>query len=225
MSTANKTEDAWSSTLKINEIFYSIQGESAYAGLPCVFIRLTYCNLRCTYCDTTYAFYEGIERTLKDILAEVEQHRCPLVEVTGGEPLLQKNVLPLLSALCDRGYEVLLETGGHMDIAPVDPRVKRVMDIKCPSSGESQKFFWPNLEQLRATDQIKFLIGDREDYLWAKQIIEEKKLSAICPLIISAVFGRLDYARLAGWVLEDHLPVRFQLPLHKFIWPHQSRGV
>ncbi len=212
-------------SLKVNEIFYSIQGESTYAGLPCVFVRLTYCNLRCTYCDTAYAFYEGDELTIEEILARVEAFRCNLVEVTGGEPLVQKNSLPLLRALCDAGYEVLLETGGHMDIAPVDKRVKRIMDIKCPSSGESAKVRWQNIDLLTSEDQVKFVIGDRADFEFACDTLHKYKLNETCPVLFSPVFGQLENKTLAEWILEEHLPVRMQLQMHKYIWPPDRRGV
>ena len=217
--------DAQNLTLKVNEIFYSIQGESTYAGLPCVFVRLTYCNLRCTYCDTAYAFYEGEDLTIEEILALVEAFHCNLVEVTGGEPLVQKNSLPLLRALCDAGYEVLLETGGHMDIAPVDKRVKRIMDIKCPSSGESAKVRWQNIDLLTSEDQVKFVIGDRADFEFARDTVRKYTLNETCPVLFSPVFGRLENKTLAEWILEDHLPVRMQLQMHKYIWPPDQRGV
>ncbi|HHJ51741.1 MAG TPA: radical SAM protein, partial [Caldithrix abyssi] len=172
-------------TLKINEIFFSIQGESTYAGLPCVFVRLTYCNLRCTYCDTTYAFTEGRDMSLEEILTQVERYGCRLVEITGGEPLLQKNVYPLMTELCDRGYRVLLETGGHMSIRSVDSRVVRIMDIKCPSSGESGKNDWSNIEALTARDEVKFVIGNREDYEWAKRILFQHTLNERCTVLFS----------------------------------------
>ncbi len=217
--------DARNLTLKVNEIFYSLQGESTYAGLPCVFVRLTYCNLRCTYCDTTYAFYEGEDLTIEEILARVEAFRCNLVEVTGGEPLVQKNSLSLLRALCDAGYEVLLETGGHMDIAPVDKRVKRIMDIKCPSSGESAKVRWQNIDLLTSEDQVKFVIGDRADFEFARDTVFKYKLHEKCPVLFSPVFGRMENKTLAEWILEEHLPVRMQLQMHKYIWPPEQRGV
>lgn len=212
-------------TLKINEIFYSIQGESTYAGLSCVFIRLTGCNLRCSYCDTAYAFYEGEDKTFSEILEQVKSYNCNLVEITGGEPLIQKDVLPFMHELCERGYEALLETGGHMDISGVDSRVKRIVDIKCPSSGESEKVLWKNIDYLDKNDQLKFVVATREDYLWAKDVIAGRCLAAICPLILSPVFGKIDYAMLAKWILEDHLPVRLQLQMQKFIWPPDARGV
>lgn len=212
-------------TLKINEIFFSIQGESTYAGLPCVFVRLTYCNLRCTYCDTSYAFTEGRDMALEEILSQVEGYGCRLVEITGGEPLLQKNVHLLMTELCDRGYQVLLETGGHMSIRTVDSRVVRIMDIKCPSSGESDKNDWSNIEALTARDEVKFVIGNREDYEWAKRILFQHKLNERCTVLFSPVFNALPNRQLAEWILEDKLPVRFQLQLHKYIWEPDRRGV
>jgi len=217
--------DSTKHTLVINEIFYSIQGESTAAGKPCVFIRLTYCNLRCTYCDTAYAFSEGREMTLEEIMQQVRSFNCDLVEVTGGEPLLQKNVHSLLTMLCDAGYEVLLETGGQMDIQPVDDRVTRIMDIKCPSSGESDKNRWQNISLLRPQDEVKFVVGDRADYEWAANLISEYGLNEKCTVLISPVFAKINYEELARWILHDHLPVRMQLQMHKYIWPPDKRGV
>ncbi|MBD3223601.1 MAG: radical SAM protein [Caldithrix sp.] len=213
-------------TLRINEIFFSIQGESTYAGQPCIFIRLSYCNLRCNYCDTEYAFYEGTEHTLVDILNETAQFDAKLVEITGGEPLLQNNVLALMQELSNRGYNVLLETAGHRDISVVDERVIRIMDIKCPSSGESQKMYWKNLEYLTHKDQVKFVIGHRLDYDYAKDITKKYNLSAkVHAVLFSPVFGLLDNRVLSEWILQDQLPVRFQIQLHKYIWEPDRRGV
>lgn len=212
-------------SLKVNEIFYSLQGESTQIGRPCVFIRLTYCNLRCTYCDTQYAFFEGNEMSVADILRSVETYQCRLVEVTGGEPLIQKNVLPLLTALCDGGYEVMLETAGHRDISPVDPRVKRIMDIKCPTSGESDKNLWSNIGHLRATDEVKFVVGSIEDMEWARDIITRYELTGICPVIFSPVFDKLGYREMADWILQSHLQIRMQIQLHKLVWEPDTRGV
>lgn len=211
--------------LKVNEIFYSIQGESTYAGLPCVFVRLTYCNLRCNYCDTEYAFYEGQEMSIEQIVQQVTGYRCRLVEVTGGEPLIQPAVYPLLKQLADNGFEVLLETGGHMDINQVDPRVKRIVDVKCPSSGEAKKMHWPNLKVLKADDQVKFVIGDRIDFDYAVNVVKDYKLTERCSVLFSPVFGRLKNLTLAEWILESGLPVRMQIQLHKYIWPPEQRGV
>lgn len=221
----NSASDALQNTLKINEIFYSIQGESTFAGRPCIFVRLTYCNLRCTYCDTEYAFHEGEERTLQQIMQEIKEYACDLVEITGGEPLIQKNVYPLMTNLADAGYTVLLETGGHLNIAQVDPRVRRIVDIKCPSSGESDKVHWDNIALLTDLDEVKFVIGDREDYEWAKAILEKYNLNERCPVLFAPVFGQLKNKHLAEWILEDRLNVRFQLQMHKYIWPPEQRGV
>ena len=220
-----KTIKSKENQLRINEIFFSIQGESTFAGLPCVFVRLTYCNLRCSYCDTEYAFYEGDWRSFDDIITEIKNYNCPLIEVTGGEPLLQENVLPFMSRLCDEKFIVLLETAGHMDISQVDKRVKRIMDIKCPSSNESHKMFWPNIEKLNSNDQVKFVIGNFEDYRFAKEIINKYHLNEICIILLSPVFGELNAQELAEWILEDNLPVRMQLQMHKFIWEPETRGV
>jgi 7-carboxy-7-deazaguanine synthase len=211
--------------LRINEVFFSIQGESTYAGLPCIFVRLTYCNLRCSYCDTEYAFHEGDWRDFDDIIREVKSYNCNLVEVTGGEPLLQENVHPFMKRLCDEGFDVMLETGGHMDISAVDKRVKRIVDIKCPSSGETEKMFWQNINHINSNDQLKFVVGSREDYEFVKETITKYSLSGKCPLLISPVFGTIDLEQFAGWILEDKLGVRMQLQMHKYIWPPDQRGV
>ncbi len=211
--------------LFVNEIFFSIQGESTHAGRPCVFVRLSGCDLRCTYCDTQYAYHEGQKRSLESILQTVRSFNCPLVEITGGEPLLQANVLPLMSRLADEGFEVLLETGGHRDISAVDPRVQRIVDIKCPSSGEEQANRWQNIEELRAGDQIKFVVGDRDDYEYAQRVIETYALTARCTVLISPVFGKIKARTLADWILRDRLDVRLQLQMHKYIWPPDMRGV
>jgi 7-carboxy-7-deazaguanine synthase len=212
-------------TLKINEIYYSLQGESTHSGRPCVFVRLTYCNLRCTYCDTEYAFYDGRELTLLEIIEKVKSYNCPLVEITGGEPLIQKNVLPLMGYLCDSGFEVLLETAGHIDICEIDPRVKRIMDIKCPSSGESEKTLWKNIECLKDDDEVKFVVGTQEDLDYSKEIIEKYSLGNRCPVIISPVFDKISYQEIADWILHSHLPIRMQIQLHKIIWEPDARGV
>jgi 7-carboxy-7-deazaguanine synthase len=212
-------------TLIINEIFHSIQGESSHMGRPCVFIRLTYCNLRCSYCDTEYAFYEGNEMSIDEILGIVRGYNCKLVEVTGGEPLWQENVHGLMRQLCDQGYEVLLETGGSLSIASVDPRVQRIVDFKCPSSKMVKKNLWENVQYLKNSDEVKFVIGDREDYEWAKEKIEEHGLTRRCPVLMSVVFGELEPLQLAEWMLEDKLNVRFQLQMHKYIWKPEARGV
>jgi len=213
-------------TLTINEIYHSIQGESTWAGRPCVFVRLTFCDLRCTYCDTEYAFYEGKKWTLPDIVAEVAKLKCLLVEITGGEPLLQKNVLPLMTMLCDAGHTVLLETSGAHDISTVDPRVHRIMDLKTPGSGEVEKNLWSNIEHLSKRDEVKFVIGSREDYEWSREKISRFDLSARCNAVLfSPIFGRIDPREIVEWILADRLDVRFQLQMHKFIWSPTQRGV
>ncbi len=213
-------------TLKINEIFFSIQGESTFAGRPCVFVRLTACDLRCTYCDTAYAFYEGIKRTIADILGEVRSHNCPLVEVTGGEPLLQPNVHPLMQALCDEGNTVLIETSGAHNIGQIDPRVRRIMDLKCPDSGESHRNLTENLPLLNHQDEVKFVVGSEKDYVWARDQIRRggwsKRVNAV---LISPVFGKITPLDLATWILADNLEVRMQLQMHKLIWDPNKRGV
>ena len=246
-----------SDSLVVNEIYLSLQGESTFAGLPCAFVRLTACNLRCSYCDTAYAFTEGRPMSLSAIRAELErlakpfpaaagseaQQRLPLIELTGGEPLLQKNVLPLMSDLCDKGFTVLLETSGAHDIGGVDPRVHRIMDLKCPSSGEAGRNHWANLPLLKRTDEIKFVIGTNEDYEWVKRITTEHQLAKTCPLLVSWVHplkpeqqhaslkpapaGQTPIARqqLAERIISDALPVRLQVQLHKILWPPDQRGV
>ena len=213
-------------TLKINEIYQSIQGESTWAGLRCVFVRLTACDLRCTYCDTEYAFYDGKKRALDDILAEVLAFDCPLVEITGGEPLLQKNVLPLMTALCDAGRTVLIETSGAHDISQIDPRVHRIMDLKTPGSGECSRNLWSNIAHLAKRDEVKFVIGSREDYEWSREQLRMHDLAARCGCVLfSPVFGRIEPREIVEWIVADRLPVRFQLQLHKFIWDPRQKGV
>ncbi|MSO22411.1 MAG: radical SAM protein [Acidobacteria bacterium] len=211
--------------MKINEIYQSIQGESSYAGLPCVFVRLTYCNLRCSYCDTEYAFYEGKDLTVDEVIASVLSYDCPLIEVTGGEPLLQKEVFPLMDRLIDSGHTVLLETSGSLDIARVHPQVIKILDLKCPSSGESGHNLYSNLDKLQPHDEIKFVIGTREDYLWSKETIEQYRLAGQFPILFSTVFNQLEPRQLVDWVLQDNLKVRFQLQMHKYIWAPARRGV
>jgi len=213
-------------TLTINEIYHSVQGESTWAGRPCVFVRLTFCDLRCTYCDTEYAFYEGKKQTLQQIVDAVQTFRCSLVEVTGGEPLLQKNVLPLMSMLCDSGYTVLIETSGAHDISKVDSRVHRIMDLKTPGSGEADKNLWPNIDHLTSRDEVKFVMGSREDYEWSREKVERYDLLARCHAVLfSPIFGRIDPREIVDWILADRLDVRFQLQMHKFIWSPTQRGV
>lgn len=205
-------------SLRINEIFYSLQGETSRVGLPTVFIRLTGCPLRCTYCDTSYAFQEGETLTLPEILDKAAQFHARYVTVTGGEPLAQKNCLPLLRQLCDAGYSVSLETGGAMDISKVDPRVSRILDIKTPGSGEAEKNRWENLSLLTPQDEVKFVLCGEADYLWAKQVLSEQHVADRCPVLLSAAQGRLESTQLAEWMLRDNLPVRLQIQLHKLLW-------
>ena len=212
--------------LTVNELFHSIQGESTWAGLRCVFVRLTACDLRCTYCDTAYAFTEGTRRPLSTILEEALSYDCPLVEVTGGEPLLQPATLPLLTALCDAGRTVLLETSGAHDIAKVDARVHRIMDLKTPGSGECARNLWSNIEHLTLRDEVKFVIGSREDYEWAReQVCEHALTRRVNAVLFSTVFGKITPEEIVNWTLADKLDVRFQLQMHKFIWHPQQRGV
>ena len=210
----------------VNEIFYSVQGESTYAGRPCVFVRLTACDLRCSWCDTPYAFHEGTRRPVEDVLGDVERFDCPLVEVTGGEPLLQEDVYPFLQALIDRGKTVLLETGGHRSTARVPAPVVTILDIKCPGSGEAARTDWANLDRLRPHDEVKFVIKDRVDYEYARDAIERHALAERAAAIhLSPVHGVLDPRILSEWVLADRLSVRVQLQLHKYIWSPETRGV
>jgi 7-carboxy-7-deazaguanine synthase len=212
--------------LTVNEVFHSIQGESSYAGLPCVFVRLTACDRRCAWCDTPYAFYEGRKREVGDVLAEVASYGCRLVEVTGGEPLLQPDVYPLMQGLRDAGHDVLVETGGHVSIERVPAGVVRIMDVKCPGSGEAAKMCWSNLARLGSRDEVKFVIGDRADYDYAKTVVARGDWAAkVAAILFSPVHGRLLPAELAAWVLADRLPVRVQLQVHKYIWEPGTRGV
>ena len=211
--------------MRITEIFLSIQGESSYAGLPCVFVRFTGCPLRCGWCDTAYAFYEGTERSLESVLNEVAIYDCRLVEVTGGEPLAQVEAHSLITALADRGYTVLIETSGAIDLAPVDSRAIFIMDLKCPGSGMEDRNRWSNLSLLKPHDEVKFVIKDRADYDWAVEIIHRYGLSDRQRVLLSPVFGELEPQVLADWILADRLPVRFQLQVHKLIWDPAMRGV
>lgn len=212
--------------LTVNEIFYSIQGESTHAGRPCVFVRLTACDLRCTWCDTPYSFTEGRKMGLDEVLAEVGRHGCPLVEVTGGEPLLQPDVYPLMDALLAGGRTVLLETGGHVSIERVPAAVVKVVDVKCPASGESHRNHWRNLDLLAPHDEVKFVVQDRGDYEFAREIVRRHLLDRKCAAVLfSPVHARLDLKSLAEWVLADELPVRIQVQLHKYIWGADVRGV
>ena len=211
--------------VRITEIFHSIQGEASFAGRPCVFVRLTGCQMRCVWCDTAYAFHGGEWRTLDAVVEAVRAFGCPLVEVTGGEPLLQPGVHPLMTRLCDEGFEVLLETGGGLDIKSVDRRVRRIVDVKCPGSGESANNRWENLDDLRAGDELKFVIADRADYEWARETIAARALIRRCPIHLAPVWGALEPAELAAWILADRLAVRLSLQIHKLIWGPEARGV
>lgn len=241
-------------SLVVNEIYLSLQGESTYAGLPCIFVRMTACNLRCSYCDTAYAFTEGKKMEMEQVLSEIRRlaepyagkpalMKLPTVELTGGEPLLQKNSIRLMKTLCDEGFVVLIETSGAHDISPIDPRVRRIMDLKCPSSGEVERNRWANIPHLKATDEVKFVMGTVEDYEWAKEVIAKYDLSAVCPLLFSWVAplapqqqdkslkkvpaGMTPISRkdLVERIVADALPVRFQVQMHKVIWPPEMRGV
>ncbi|MCC6554953.1 MAG: radical SAM protein [Polyangiaceae bacterium] len=213
-------------TLVVHEIYASVQGESSFVGLPCTFVRLTGCNLRCVWCDTAQAFHGGERMRRADVLAAALAHGTPLVELTGGEPLLQPGAIPLLAELCDAGRTVLVETSGEADVSRVDPRVHRIMDLKAPGSGEVRRNRWSNLEHLTPRDEIKFVLADRADYEWMRAVIEERGLDALGPaLLASPVWGRLAPADLVRWVLEDALRVRVQVQLHKVIWGAEAQGV
>ncbi len=212
--------------LLVNEIFYSVQGESTHAGRPCAFVRLTACNLRCNYCDTEYAFHQGRRMTVAEVVDRVEGYRCPLVEITGGEPLLQEAVHPLCAALLAAGKQVMIETSGALDVSRLDPRVIKIMDLKCPGSGEAQSNLWSNLRHLNPLDEVKFVISDRADYEWTRTVIADYKLDRrVNAVLISPAFGRIEPASLAAWMLEDRLPARLQLQMHKYIWSPNARGV
>jgi 7-carboxy-7-deazaguanine synthase len=211
--------------LLIHEIYRSLQGESTFAGLPCTFIRTTVCGQRCSWCDTPHAFSEGTALSIGDVMRRVQELDCPLVELTGGEPLLQPETRPLMTALADSGYTILLETGGAEDIAGIDPRVHIIMDLKCPDSGECERNRWTNLDHLKPTDEIKFVIASRRDFDWTVATICEHQLDKRFTVLLSAVFDRVKLADLAGWLLESRLNVRMQLQMHKFIWDPKARGV
>ena len=211
--------------LKINEIFKSIQGESTHMGIPCAFIRLTHCNLRCTYCDTEYSFYEGKDMSISEILNEIKPMNTKLVEVTGGEPMLQKNVIPLMKELLKNKYEVLLETSGAISLKNVPEKVRKIVDFKCPSSGMSDKNLWTIVNELNPDDEIKFVIGNRSDYDWTKDKISQYNLNEKWATLISPVFDKITLEQLAEWILEDSLDVRLQLQMHKYIWNPDMRAV
>jgi len=212
--------------LQVNEIFFSIQGESTHAGRPCAFVRLTGCNLRCRWCDTEYAFYEGRRMSVDEVAGSVSKFGCDLVEITGGEPLLQESVYSLIDSLVASGRTVMIETSGASDVSRLDPRVIKIMDLKCPASGESDRNLWSNLEHLTARDEIKFVIADRADYEWAREVVRSRNLAArVNAVLLSPAFGALEAVRLAEWMLTDSVPARLQLQLHKHIWPPGTRGV
>ncbi|MDP3980675.1 MAG: radical SAM protein [Chlamydiota bacterium] len=208
--------------LKVNEIFKSIQGESSYTGLPCTFVRLTGCHIRCTYCDTSYAFHEGHDQSIEEVLIRVREIGLSLVEITGGEPLIQKDAFTLASQLADAHTKVLVETSGTIDLSGLDKRIIKIMDIKCPGSGVSDKMFWPNLDLLTPIDEIKFVISDQYDFDWAHELVLMKKLNNV---LFAPVYKKLPPKQLAEWILKDNLPVRMQLQVHKYIWSPGQRGV
>jgi 7-carboxy-7-deazaguanine synthase len=210
--------------LRVTEIFHSIQGESSHAGRPCAFVRLTGCNLRCRWCDSEYTFSGGEQMSIDDVVGQVKSYGCNLVEVTGGEPLAQKESLELIRRLCDEGFEVLIETSGSIDIAPVDKRATIILDIKCPGSEEAEKNRWENLQHLKPNDEIKFVIADRADYDWSRKVIEQRDLRR-WTLLLSPVWGEMDLKSLAEWMLADRVPARLQTQLHKHIWGAEARGV
>ena len=217
--------------LRVTEIFHSIQGESTWAGLPCAFVRLTGCPLRCVWCDTQYSFHGGEKLSLEVILRRVEEMGSKLVEITGGEPLVHPNAFVLARELLDRGFTVLVETSGALDMSPLDPRAHKIMDLKCPGSGEVGKNLWSNLEHLSERDEVKFVVKDRADYEWTRDVIRGRglddrvRVGTLGALLISPVWGEIDLQALASWILEDGLPVRFQMQLHKLIWDPLERGV
>ena len=211
--------------LKINEIYYSVQGESTHTGRPCIFIRLTYCNLRCSYCDTEYAFYEGKDMEIAQIMSEIQQWDCNLVEVTGGEPLFQEECIDLLHELINSNYEVMLETGGSLSISDVPKKVIKIVDFKCPSSKMEKKNLWSIVDDLQGHDEVKFVIGNREDFDWAKDKITEYSIDKICTLLFSPTFGAIDPQQIVEWILAENLPVRIQMQMHKMIWSPDKQGV
>jgi len=211
--------------MRITEIYKSIQGESSYTGLPCVFVRTTGCDLRCRWCDSEFTFTGGTPMTIDEIVSHVEEYRCDLIELTGGEPLLQPEIHELARRLCDAGNTVLIETGGHRDISGLDARVIRIMDLKCPASGECERNLWSNLQHLQPADEVKFVIADRTDYEWARATIRRHGLEDRVKILISTAYGLSGPRDLVEWMLEDRLRARFQLQVHKYIWPPNARGV
>jgi 7-carboxy-7-deazaguanine synthase len=222
---SSPAETSAPAAVTVNEIFFSIQGEGTRAGRPSLFVRLTGCPLRCTWCDTAYAFYEGTRRSVADVVAEVVGYPCRLLCLTGGEPLAQPAAFGLVTSLADAGFEVVVETSGHVLLEALDPRAVAIMDVKAPGSGEVHRTEWRNLELLRPKDEIKLVLKDRADYEWARAIVLEKRLAERCPVLFSPVHGVLDPALLARWILDDGLPVRLQVQLHKVLWPNAERGV
>jgi 7-carboxy-7-deazaguanine synthase len=210
--------------MRVTEIFHSIQGESSHAGRPCVFVRLTGCNLRCRWCDSEYTFTGGERMSIDEVMAKVRSYGCDLVEVTGGEPLAQAEAFDLIARLCDERFEVLIETSGSIDIAPVDKRATIILDVKCPGSGEVEKNRWENVDHLKSKDEIKFVIADRADYDWARRVVEERRLDR-WTVLFSPVWGEMDLKSLAEWMLADRVPARLQTQLHKHIWGAEARGV
>ena len=217
---------AGANILRINEIFYSIQGESTRAGMPCVFVRLTGCGLRCAWCDTEYSFYDGAEMSFEEIIERISTYQCKTVEITGGEPLEQEMVFGFMSMLCDQGFDVMVETGGHVDIAPVDARVRRIVDLKCPASKMEKRNRWENISLLSPLDEVKFVVADRTDYEWAAEKVRSLDLANRCAAVLfSPVHDQLNNLELSSWILQDRLPVRFHVQLHKYIWSPETRGV
>ena len=212
-------------TLKINEIYYSVQGESTHAGRLCIFIRLTYCNLRCSYCDTEYAFYDGKDMEIAHIISEIKRWDCNLVEVTGGEPLFQDECIDLLNELVNSNYEVMLETGGSLSISDVPKKVVKIVDFKCPSSGMVKKNLWSTVDNLQPHDEVKFVIGNREDFDWTKEKITEYSLDKKCTVLFSPTYGEIDPQKIVEWILAENLPVRIQMQMHKMIWSPEKKGV
>ncbi|KKK52699.1 hypothetical protein LCGC14_3102290 [marine sediment metagenome] len=212
-------------SLRVNEIFKSIQGESTYAGIPCVFVRLTGCNLRCSYCDTTYAYEEGIDMSVNEIVKEIEGYDCKNVCITGGEPLLQKNVYKLINLLKTKSYKIFVETNGALNINLLPGNIIRIMDVKCPDSGMNKEMDWRNLERLRGDDEVKFVLSSKKDYEWAKRIVRKHNLPDKTNVLFGSAYGKLKPKSLAGWILKDRLNVRLQLQLQRIIWPDKTRGV
>ena len=211
--------------IKVNEIYYSIQGESSLSGLPCIFIRLTYCNLRCSYCDSEYSFYDGDDFTIPEILTKIKKYNCNLVEVTGGEPLVQSECINLLKESLKNNYDVMLETSGSLPINLVPKKVKKIIDFKCPSSNMENKNLWKIVDDISSLDEVKFVIGNYSDFKWAQNKIEQYKIEEKCDILFSCVFGELEYKLLTKWILDSNIKCRFQLQMHKHIWGEETKGV